>query len=145
MGKLTHTAGDKVRIKKGPFKAIAGRIVEVLKDQLLVEIPTVGKSIFFTTNELVNYSLSARKAWRTEPNRGAGRKKRPTNTAPEKVSVTLRFNRVLWAKFLELEQAGIVANRTEEVNKWLVLALNLAYQRVGSSFYVSDDESKVAY
>lgn len=145
MGKLTHCAGDKVRIKKGPYQAVAGRVVEVQKDQLLVEIPTIGKNFFFKTDELVNYSLSARKAWRTQPNRGAGRKKKSTHSQPDKISVTLRFNRILWAKFLELERAGIVTNRTAEVNKWLVLALNLAHQKVGSAFGANQNESDVAY
>jgi hypothetical protein len=37
----------------------------------------------------------------------------------DRVSVTLRIDRDLWQPFVELEQAGVIEDRTAAINRWL--------------------------
>jgi hypothetical protein len=57
-------------------------------------------------NSVTNYSLAARKAWVTEPDRAVGRRKGTKLT--DRVSVTLRLDREL---FLGLEDDGVIEDR----------------------------------
>jgi uncharacterized protein (DUF4415 family) len=68
--------------------------------------------------ELVtNFSLAARKAWVTGPDRAVGRRK--GTKLCDRVSVTLRIDRDLWERFREMEGAGLIEDRTASVNSWL--------------------------
>jgi hypothetical protein len=64
-----------------------------------------------------NYSLAARKAWVKMPNRQVGRPKGSAQS--DRVSVTLRFDRALWQRFLLLEQEGIIGDRVQLFNRIL--------------------------
>src|SRR5262249_50648010 len=65
---------------------------------------------------VTNYSLAARKAWVTGPDRAVGRPKGTKLT--DRVSVTLRIDRDLWERFTALAEAGVIEDRTAVVNGW---------------------------
>jgi hypothetical protein len=67
--------------------------------------------------QVTNYSLAARKAWVTGPDRRVGRRK--GTKLCDRVSVTLRIDRDLWARFRDMESAGVIADRTAAINRWL--------------------------
>lgn len=76
-----------------------------------------GKSHSLVANQIVNYSLAARKAWEKMPLRQVGR---PVGTKrTDRVSVTLRIDRDLWDEFRAAEEKGLITNRTTTVNEWI--------------------------
>lgn len=66
---------------------------------------------------VTNYSLAARKAWQTSPIRSVGRPKRPGLSL--RVSVTLRIDRDLLQRLRANEEAGIIEDRTDTINRWI--------------------------
>jgi hypothetical protein len=110
-------AGDKVRLKVG-IHADERALVEAVEDgKLAVRLEKSGQRLWVLPEQITNYSLAARKAWVTEPDRAVGRRKGTKLT--DRVSVTLRFDRDLWQQFRELEEAGVITNRTGLLNDWL--------------------------
>ena len=67
--------------------------------------------------DLTNYSLAPRNAWRTDPDWAVGRRK--GTKLCDRVSVTLRIDRDLWARFVALEGSGDIDDRTGVINRWL--------------------------
>ena len=63
-----------------------------------------GSKVRVTPEQITNFSLAARKAWVTEPDRAVGRRK--GTKLSDRVSVTLRLDRDLWEQFLGLEEDG---------------------------------------
>jgi hypothetical protein len=114
---LQAEVGDKVRLKKGPNTGARG-VVEALENgKLVVRAEGTDRPVRVLPEEVTNYSLAARKAWVTGPNRRVGRRK-GTRLA-DRVSVTLRLDRELWERFQRLEEAGAIRNRTVVINGWL--------------------------
>jgi hypothetical protein len=109
-------AGDKVRLKAGEHAGKRGVVEAVDGEKLLVQLDDSGTTIRATAEQVTNYSLAARKAWATEPDRAVGRRKGTKLT--DRVSVTLRLDRELWDQFLYLEQAGVIDDRTRTINGW---------------------------
>jgi hypothetical protein len=109
-------AGDKVRLKAGEYSGVRGVVEAVDGEKLLVRLEDSGKTIRAPAEQLTNYSLAARKAWATEPNRGVGRRKGTKLT--DRVSVTLRIDRELWEQFAYFEHAGVIDDRTRTINAW---------------------------
>lgn len=69
------------------------------------------------TDDFVNYSLAARRAWRSMPDRKVGR---PLGTKlTDRLSVIFRVDRQLWSEFLAAEQEGLVPDRTSLINACL--------------------------
>ena len=66
---------------------------------------------------VTNFSLAARKAWVTGPDRPVGRRK--GTKLCDRVSVTLRIDRDLWERFRGMEGSGLIEDRTAAVNSWL--------------------------
>src|SRR5262245_3405327 len=110
------TTGDKVRLKakvasgqRGIVQAVRGRTLVVrLKDGQTVEAPV---------DDVLNFSLAARKAWVSGPNRRVGRPK--GLKLCDRVSVTLRIDRDLWEQFRKHESTGAIEDRTATINRWL--------------------------
>jgi hypothetical protein len=74
-----------------------------------------------STEELTNYSLAARRAWRSMPDRKVGR---PAGSrVSDRISVIFRIDRTLWNQFLTAEEAGLIADRTTVINECLRDAL----------------------
>jgi hypothetical protein len=108
--------GDKVRLKTGSHQGERGVIVLVEGQLLHVRIDGGRAVVRAEPWEVTNYSLAARKAWKTEPNRGVGRRKGTCLT--NRISVTLRLDREMWERFIEKEEAGAIEDRTAIVNRW---------------------------
>jgi hypothetical protein len=109
-------AGDKVRLKAGNRAGERGLVEAVEGDLLMVRLERSGLKVRVTPEQVTNFSLAARKAWATEPDRAVGRRK--GTKLCDRVSVTLRLNRDLWERFLGLEEAGVIDDRTGLINRW---------------------------
>jgi hypothetical protein len=110
-------AGDKVRLKTGTHTGERGFVEAIDGEKLLVRLENSDQKLRVTPEQVTNFSLAARKAWVTYPDRAVGRRK--GTKLYDRVSVTLRFDRDLWEQFQELEEAGVIENRTGVINDWL--------------------------
>lgn len=109
--------GDKVRLKTGPHSGFRGVVEAVEGEKLVVRLEDSGRAIQVLPDALTNYSLAARKAWLTEPDRRVGRRK--GTRLCDRISVTLRIDRDLWERFQRLEAEGRIEDRTASINSWL--------------------------
>jgi uncharacterized protein (DUF4415 family) len=109
--------GDKVRVKSGPHAGERGIVVAVEGDKFLVRLAESGQAVRVLAQGVTNFSLAARKAWVTDPNRAVGRRK--GTKLCDRVSVTLRLDRDLWERFRAMEGSGLIEDRTAAVNRWL--------------------------
>ena len=114
---LQAEIGDKVRLKRGPHTGERALIESFEDDKLLVRLEKSGRTAIVLPEEVTNFSLAARRAWKTEPGRRVGRRK--GTRLCDRVSVTLRIDRDLWERFKEMEAAGLIDDRTAAVNAWL--------------------------
>ena len=110
--------GDKVRIKSSHVRGI----VEAVKGKSLLISLDEGGTETAVGSEVTNFSLAARKAWESMPERRVGRPKGTSKT--DRVSVTLRIDRELWARFKKAEQEKLITDRTGMVNKWIAEKLD---------------------
>jgi hypothetical protein len=108
--------GDKVRVKAGDHTGERGVVEAIDGEKLLVRLEKSDVKLRVTVEQVTNYSLAARKAWKTEPDRAVGRRKGTKLT--DRVSVTLRLDRNLWEQFQGLEEAGVIDDRTGLINGW---------------------------
>ncbi len=109
--------GDKVRVKAGAHAGERGVVESVDGEKLVVRLEKSAQALRVVAGQVTNYSLAARKAWQTDPHRAVGRRK--GTKLCDRVSVTLRIDRDLWARFVALEGTGDIANRTGVINRWL--------------------------
>jgi hypothetical protein len=110
-------AGDKVRLKVGDHAGERGLVEAVEGDKFVIRLEDSGLRLRVLPEQVTNFSLAARKAWVTDPDRAVGRRK--GTKLCDRVSVTLRFDRELWERFLGLEEAGVIDDRTGLINGWL--------------------------
>jgi hypothetical protein len=109
-------AGDKVRVKTGAHAGERGIVEAFQGDKLVVRLEKFGLKLCVPPEQVTNFSLAARKAWVTGPDRAVGRRK--GTKLCDRVSVTLRLDRDLWEHFLGMEEEGIIENRTGLINEW---------------------------
>ena len=109
--------GDKVRVKSGSHSGERGVIEAIDGGTFLVRLEVSGRSVRVLPEAVTNFSLAARKAWVTGPDRAVGRRK--GTKLCDRVSVTLRIDRDLWQRFREMEGAGLIEDRTAAINSWL--------------------------
>jgi uncharacterized protein (DUF4415 family) len=109
--------GDKVRLKSGTHAGARGLLESFNDEKLVVRLEGSGLKVRVTPGQITNFSLAARKAWITEPDRAVGRRK--GTKLSDRVSVTLRLDRDLWELFRGLEEDGVIANRTGMINALL--------------------------
>jgi uncharacterized protein (DUF4415 family) len=116
---LTHQPGDKIRVKacSASCPGVRGVVVEVKAGRLLMRSVSDDKLFTVNVEEITNFSLAARKAWKKMPERQVGRPK--GSTVCDRVSVTIRVDRDLWESFRVAEADGIVKDRTVTLNGWL--------------------------
>ncbi len=107
-------AGDKVRLKAGSHAGARGLLDAFDGDKVVVRLEGSGRKVHVTPEQVTNFSLAARKAWATEPDRAVGRRK--GTKLSDRVSVTLRLDRDLWELFLGLEEEGVIEDRTGLIN-----------------------------
>jgi hypothetical protein len=108
--------GDKVRVKAGVATGERGVVEAIDGENLLVRLEQSGMKVRMPPEQVTNYSLAARKAWKTEPDRAVGRRKGFRLT--DRISVTLRLDRDLWERFQVLVEMGVIDNRTGLINRW---------------------------
>jgi hypothetical protein len=108
--------GDKVRLKAGGHFGARGVVESVEGEKLVVRLEESADLVRVMAEQVTNYSLAARKAWVTDPDRAVGRRKGTKLT--DRVSVTLRLDRALWERFLGLEKTGVIDDRTGLINEW---------------------------
>ena len=97
-------AGDKVRVKVGAHAGERGVIETVDGDKLGVRLEKAPVTLRVHVDQVTNFSLAARKAWVTGPDRGVGRRK--GTKIRDRVTVTFRIDRDLWEEFMRLVEAG---------------------------------------
>jgi len=108
-----HRIGDKVAVKNRGTP-LRGVIVEV--QAAMVRVQTSSATVDVELDDVTNYSAAARKAWSKHPHRRVGR---PRGAVVDRVTVNLRVDRDLWTAFQTAEIDGLIAARTETINKWL--------------------------
>lgn len=109
-------AGDKVRVKVGAHAGERGVIEMVEGEKLVVRLEKTSVALCLRTHHLTNFSLAARKAWVTEPDRGVGRRK--GTKLRDRVTATFRIDRDLWEQFMRLVETGQIEDRNAVVNTW---------------------------
>ena len=124
---MNAAAGDKVRLKAGTHTGSRGLVEAFDGGKLVVRLEESGKKVRAAPEQITNFSLAARKAWVTEPDRAVGRRK--GTKLCDRVSVTLRLDRDLWEHFLGLEEEGVIENRTALINELLREKLAKLYDR----------------
>jgi hypothetical protein len=120
-----HIKGDKIRIKRGEFTGERGILFRPQSGKWIVSLVQRDGSILVPNEDLTNYSLAARRAWRSMPDRKVGR---PAGSkVSDRVSVIFRIDRILWNAFLNAEEVGLVEDRTSVINECLrnILASSL--------------------
>ncbi len=113
---VSAVRGDKVKIKSGLHRGQRGVVEEVEGGKIEVRVEGAGEVVRLLCDEVTNFSLAARKAWVTGPDRAVGRRK--GTRLCDRVSVTLRLDRALWERFVEMEGIGLIEDRTAVVNGW---------------------------
>ncbi len=109
-------AGDKVRVKVGAHTGERGVVDSVDGEKLLVRLEESGTKVRLPADQVTNFSLAARKAWVTGPDRGVGRRK--GTKIRDRVTVTFRIDRDLWEEFMKQVEAGRIEDRNSIVNSW---------------------------
>jgi hypothetical protein len=119
-----HVSADKVRVKRADFCGKRGILLRQDGREWLVSLHG-GDTVRLPTEDFTNLSLAARRAWRRMPERKVGR---PMGTKiSDRVSVTFRIDRTLWAEFLNAEQKGFITERTNLINQCLRDVLTSIY------------------
>jgi hypothetical protein len=118
--------GDKVRLKSGAHAGARGFLEAFDDEKVVVRLEDSALKVRVTPEQITNFSLAARKAWVTEPDRAVGRRK--GTKLSDRVSVTLRLDRDLWELFLGLEEEGVIEDRTGLINALLRAKLARLYR-----------------
>jgi uncharacterized protein (DUF4415 family) len=111
-------AGDKVKMKVGEHKGKKGVVTRLAAtNRLIVQVHGSKRPVEAFTDDVTNFSLAARRAWKSMPARKVGRPKGARST--DRVSVTLRIDRDLWEDFRRKEHRGLITDRTAIINLWM--------------------------
>jgi hypothetical protein len=121
---LTPLIGDKVKLKRSFEEAPGchGVVTEIVGPSFVVRLDDSSRLIQVPEDQVTNFSLAARKAWRNMPDRNVGRPK--GSRVCDRLSVTIRVDRDLWERFRSAETTGIVVDRTSALNRWIAEGLD---------------------
>jgi len=103
-------------VKVGIHSGERGVVESVDGDKLMVRLEKAALAVRLQVDQVTNYSLAARKAWVTDPDRGVGRRK--GTKIRDRVTVTFRIDRDLWEDFVKLVEIGRIEDRNSVVNTW---------------------------
>jgi hypothetical protein len=104
-------------VKVGAHAGARGLVAAIAGDKLVVRLEDSSLVLRVQRDGVTNFSLAARKAWVTGPDRAVGRRK--GTKLCDRVSVTLRIDRDVWELFRSREEDGSIAGRTATINGWL--------------------------
>ena len=110
---------DKVRLKAGPHAGRRGVIREIRDGAIIVALDGDAGTLLVNPHEVQNYSLAARKAWQTAPQRQGIGGRKPKSERP-RLPVAFRVDPLVWDLLKEAEMRGLIANRTEAINQWIL-------------------------
>ena len=79
--------------------------------------------VYVTLNDITNYSLAARRAWKAMPKRAG----RPQLFSQRKKMVSIRLDVDVWDRLGEAVEQGLVPGKEQAVNTWLREQLNLLF------------------
>ena len=111
---MNTKAGDRVKLKDSAHRGMRGIVERLHRGQLLVRLEDHDGLIELTPRQVTNFSLAARKAWESMPDRRVGRPK--GSRVCDRVSVTVRIDRDLWEEFRNMESDGRIEDRTGTIN-----------------------------
>jgi uncharacterized protein (DUF4415 family) len=111
-----HQSGDRVRIRA---TGVRGVILRTEDQVLFVDVD--GEVSALEAREVTNFSLAARKAWRTRPKRAG----RPRLEEPRKRLISIRLDIDLLNRLAVLSEQGAISSREAAVNDILRNALGL--------------------
>lgn len=120
----TALVGDKVKLKRSFVEAPGshGVLVEIVDSSFVVLLNDSARTVRVRADQVTNFSLAARKAWRSMPARNVGRPR--GSRVCDRLSVTIRVDRLLWERFRRAETSGIVEDRTSALNRWITEGLD---------------------
>src|SRR5690348_795620 len=107
-------AGDKVRVRTGSFAGARG-IIQAERNGKLEILLDINNVVLIESEEITNYSLAARRAWKKMPKRAG----RPQLTSPRKKMVSMRIDIEVWNMLQEAVERGLILNREEAINSWI--------------------------
>src|SRR5579859_4237420 len=120
-------AGDKVRVRSGPYFGSRGVIVG--GNDAAFEIQLGGAdTILLAPADVMNFSLAARRAWVTMPKKAG----RPKSSRPAKVMVSMRLDVDVRNRLSIAAEMGLLSNREEAVNRWVREGLDALFARAGT-------------
>lgn len=114
---IEHMVGDKVGVRGLDGTMLKGVIARLGIDSVVVRLDGNQEFLEAPRSQLRNFSLAARKAWASMPNRNVGRPK--GTSVSNRVSVTLRVDKDLWDQFRFLQRTGKIGNRVEAIESCL--------------------------
>lgn len=126
-------SGDKVRIRSGLYAGSRGIIQDGSNEQLEIQLDE-GDIVHVTLDEVTNYSLAARRAWKAMPKRAG----RPQLSSPRKKMVSIRLDVDVWDRLGEAVELGLVPGKEQAVNAWLRQHLDLLFKS-DSHFDITDE------
>lgn len=119
---MDHLVNDKLRIKSGDHSGLRATIVSVGDSELVVREDQGSSDLNVSMDEVQNYSLAARKAWQSMPERRVGRP--PGTKRTDRMAVNLRIDCELWKRFQQAEADGVIGDRGAFVNRAIRNALD---------------------
>jgi hypothetical protein len=116
--------GDKIRIRSGPHTGARGIVRSQNDGQLELQI---GEDVIIRVpiNNVTNYSLAARRAWKTMPKRAG----RPQFAVPRKKMVSIRIDIDVWERLGEALDLGLIPSKEEAVNTWIQEQLVILFNK----------------
>ncbi len=133
--------GDKVRIKGPTHQGARGIVAHIAGEDLAIRL-TTGDVLTVPSDNVTNFSLAARRAWRTVPERAVGRPK--SQATAKKKAVTIRVDAEMWDRLGQAVKRGLIPSREQAVNAWvrehLETLLDEQTQKAGpdTEVYVND-------
>ncbi len=110
-----YKTGDKVRIRTGSWAGERGIIAAELDGILEIQLES-GTIAQVQPKDITNYSLAARRAWQAQPKQAG----RPRLAVPRKRMVSIRIDIDIWEQLGQAAEAGLITNREQAINQWLM-------------------------
>jgi hypothetical protein len=112
--------GDKIRIRSGPHARTRGTVRSQIDGQLEIQVGD-NDIISVPVNDVTNYSLAARRAWKSMPKRAG----RPQLAVPRKKMVSMRIDINVWDRLGEAVDLGLIPSKEEAINTWIQEQLDM--------------------